>query len=235
MERNGPRRGPWVGVACEINEFWRKTRITRRQNTTMKRTWSLVIVVALVSVVAIACGQPPQEDVKAAQAEMEKARQAQADKWAPTEFGAADQAMSAAQAEIAAQNEKWMKNYDKAKELLAKSKEEASKAAEAAVANKEQSKKDAEAALAAADSSLQAADASLKTAPVTKDSKADLQLFKNDLSTLHGTLDTARQAFSTEDYKSALDSAGSVKERATAIVDQIAAAKQKKAAKGMRK
>ena len=75
----------------------------------MKRTWILVSVAALASLIAVACAQPPQDDVNAAQAEMDKAHQAQADKWAPTEFAAADQAMNAAQEGIKAQNDKWLK------------------------------------------------------------------------------------------------------------------------------
>src|SRR6266568_209088 len=84
----------------------------------MNRRINIIAAVALGCVAAVACAQAPQEDVSAAQAEVDKARQAQADTWAPNEFQAADQAMKAAQDEIQAQNAKWMKNYDKAKELL---------------------------------------------------------------------------------------------------------------------
>ena len=51
---------------------------------------------ALVAAVALGCAKAPQEDVGAAQSEIDRARQAQADVWAPNEFQAADQAMSAA-------------------------------------------------------------------------------------------------------------------------------------------
>jgi hypothetical protein len=195
----------------------------------MKR-FSLLTVAALVMFVAVGCAKPPQEDITAANAEMDKARQAQAQNWAPNEFRAADEAMNAANAEIKAQDEKWFKSYDKAKELLAKAKEDGAKASEAAVANKEQAKKDAEAAMAAADTAIQSAEAALKVAPVTKDSKADLQLFKNDLATLRTTLDGAKASFGSEDYKKALESANSVKDQATSIGTQLEQAKQKKAA-----
>ena len=178
----------------------------------MKRSWIVINLVALIVLAALACAKAPQDDIGAAQAEMDKANQAHADTWAPTEYAAAKEAMDAATAEIAAQDGKWMKNYDKGKELLAKAKENAAKATEVAAANREQTKKDAEAGLAAADTAIQAAEAALKTAPQTKDSKADLALMKNDLATLRATLDQARQSFSSEDYKRALDSAGSVKE-----------------------
>src|SRR6266705_3121609 len=187
---------------------------TRRSTHTMSRRLSIIATVALIAVAAVACAKAPQEDVDAAKADMDKARQVQAETWAPNEFQAADQAMTAADAEIQDQNGKWMKNYDKA--------------TTAAAANKEQAKKDAEAAVAAADTALQTAEGNLKVAPVGKDSKADLALYKSDLETLKGTLDQARQAFSSEDYKKALESANSVKEKATSIADKLEEAKKKR-------
>jgi hypothetical protein len=194
----------------------------------MKR-FTVPTLAAVVMILAVGCAKPPQEDISAAQAEMDKARQAQAETWAANEYRGANEAMNAAQAEITAQNEKWFKNYDKAKELLATAKTDATKAAEAAAANKAQAKSDAEAAMSAADTALGTAEAALKVAPVTKDSKADLELFKNDLATLRSTLDAARASFASEDYKKALESANSVKDQATSIATQLEQAKAKRA------
>ncbi len=196
----------------------------------MKRSLTVISVVGLLALAAMACAKAPDEDINAAKAEMDKARQAQAETWAPTEFKAADETMNAANAEIAAQNDKWMKNFDKAKELLAKAKEDAAKASEAAVANKEQAKKDADAAISAADTALKTAEAALKVAPRTKDSKADLALYEKDLGTLRANLDGARQAFGSADYKKALENANSVKDSATKIADQLEQAKKKRGA-----
>jgi len=193
----------------------------------MKR-FNLLTLAAVVMFLAVGCAKPPQDDISATQAEMDKARQAQAETWAADEFKGANEAMNAAQAEITAQNEKWFKNYDKAKELLSTAKADAAKAAEAAVANKEQAKNDADAAMAAADTALTTAEADLKVAPVTKDSKADLELFKNDLATLRSTLDAAKASFGSEDYKKALESANSVKDQATSIATQLEEAKAKR-------
>lgn len=195
----------------------------------MSRRNSIVATAALVFVAAVACAKAPQEDISAAQADLDKAREAQAETWAPNEYQAADSTWKAANDEIQAQNAKWIKNYDKAKELLTKAKEEASTAAQAAAANKEQARTDSEAAIAAADTALAAAEAGLKVAPVTKDSRADLALFKSDIENLRGTLEQARQAFSSEDFKKALESANSVKDKATSIADQLEQAKQKRA------
>jgi hypothetical protein len=201
----------------------------------MSRRNSIVATAALVFVAAVACAKAPQEDISAAQSDLDKAREAQAETWAPNEYQAADSTWKAANDEIQAQNAKWIKNYDKAKELLTKAKEEASKAAQAAAANKEQARTDSEAAIAAADTALAAAEAGLKVAPVTKDSRADLALFKSDIENLRGTLEQARQAFSSEDFKRALESANSVKDKATSIADQLEQAKQKRAGQARKK
>jgi hypothetical protein len=184
--------------------------------------------VVFVAALAAACAKAPQEDVGAAEAEIGKAREAQADVWAPNEFQAADQAMTAAKSEIEAQNGKWLKNYDRAKELLAQARDEAAKAATAAAANKEQARQDAETALTEADTALQAAEAAHKSAPMTKDSKADLALYRSDLDTLRQTLDAARQAFDAGDYKKTLESTASVKEKAGQIAADLEAARQKR-------
>jgi len=196
----------------------------------MKRT-ALLTLAAVAMLLAVGCAKPPQDEISATQAEMDRARQAQAETWAASEFQGANEALNAAQAEISTQNEKWLKNYDKAKELLATAKADAAKAAEAAVANKEQAKNDADAAVTAADTALATAEAALKVAPVTKDSKADLELFKTDLATLRSTLDAARASFGSEDYKKALESANSVKDQATTIATQLEEAKAKRGGK----
>ena len=86
-----------------------------------------VLVMALVTVVA--CGKPPQEDIDAAKAALDAAKTAQADKWAGTDYQTAESSLSAAQAEVDAQAQKWFKNYDKAKELMMTAKADAEKAA----------------------------------------------------------------------------------------------------------
>src|SRR5262245_59772947 len=105
-------------VAARVSGPKREQKPVRRQRPIMKRTALLLTLAASVVFVAVGCAKPPQDDIAATQAEMDKARQAQAETWAPNELKAADEAMNAAQTEINAQNEKWFKNYDKAKELL---------------------------------------------------------------------------------------------------------------------
>jgi len=195
----------------------------------MKRSWFGLAVLVMALVTVVACGKPPQEDIDAAKAALEAAKTAQAEKWAETEYQTADSSLSAAQAEVDAQAQKWFKNYDKAKELMVTAKADADKAAAAAVANKETAKNEATTAIADATAALDAANTALAGAPKGKDTKADLELFKQDLDGLTATLAEAQTAMGSEDYNAAKDKASSVKEKATSISDQIAQAAAKRA------
>ena len=193
----------------------------------MKRSWLGLAVLALV-LATVACAKPPQSDIDAAKAAMDDA-QPMAEKWASAEWQAAQSSMSAAQAEIDAQNQKWFKNYDHAKELLAQAKADAEKAKAAAATNKETAKNEATTAIADATTAVEAAKTALAGAPKGKDTKADLALFQQDLDGMSTTLSEAQTAMQSEDYTTAKDKANSVKEKATSISDQIAQAAAKKA------
>jgi hypothetical protein len=195
----------------------------------MKRSWFGLAVLVMALVTVVACGKPPQEDMDAAKAAMDDAKSAQADKWASTEFQAAESSMNAAQAEVDAQSQKWFKNYDKAKEMMNTAKSDAEKAKAAGIANKEAAKNAAGTAIADATTALEAAKTALAGAPKGKDTKADLELFKQDLEGLAATLTEAQTAVGSEDYNTAKDKADSVKEKATSISDQIAQAAAKRA------
>jgi len=176
----------------------------------------------------VACAKPPQGDIDAAKAAMDDA-QPMAEKWASTEWQAAQSSMSAAQAEIDAQNQKWLKNYDKAKEMLAQTKADAEAAKAAATTNMETAKNEATTAIADATAAIEAAKTALAGAPKGKDTKADLALFQQDLDAMGTTLTEAQTAMQSEDYNTARDKANSVKEKATSISDQIGQAAAKKA------
>jgi hypothetical protein len=195
----------------------------------MKRSWFGMAVLVMALVMVVACGKPPQAEIDAAKAALEAARAAAADKWAETDYQTAESSLSNAEAEVDAQAQKWFKNYDKAKELMETAKADAERAAAAAVANKETAKNEATAAIADATTALEEAKTALAGAPKGKDTKADLELFKQDLEGLAATLTEAQAAMDGEDYYGAKDKASSVKEKATSISDQIAQAAAKRA------
>jgi protein TonB len=91
----------------------------------------------LLAITAAGCGAPPSADVDAAKAALDKAVADGAGQYATEALKAAEDARAALDAELKAQDGKWFKSYDKAKELAAAAKAASEKAAAEAVAAKE--------------------------------------------------------------------------------------------------
>jgi TonB family protein len=115
-----------------------------------------------IALMATGCASPPATDVDAAKAAIDKAANQGADRFAPESLKSAQDARAALDAELKAQDDKWVKSYDKAKELAVAAKNAGDKAAADAAVGKE--KADAIAAKARADAA--AAKARAAIAPV---------------------------------------------------------------------
>lgn len=188
----------------------------------------------VLAVVFAGCAKAPETEMKEAQASLEDARNtAQADKWASAEYQSAKTSLDNANAEVEAQNQRFalMRNFDKAKEMYALAKADAAKAKQAAVANKETAKNEANTKLQEATTAIQAARDALSKAPVTKDTRADIQLFTSDLDGLDQSLGEVRNMISSEDYTGASSKAATVTQQANDIATKLTEAAEKAAAK----
>ena len=117
----------------------------------------LVRFLALTLGLAVAvtgCGAPPDTDVAAAKAAVDRAASEHADQYAAESLKAAQDAQAALDAELKAQSDSWFKSYDKSKELAATAKAAGEKAAADAAAGK--AKADAAAAKVKADAAAKA-------------------------------------------------------------------------------
>ena len=115
-----------------------------------------------LAITVTGCASPPNADVDAAKAAVDRAATDRADQYAAESLKAAQDARAALDAELKAQEGKWFKSYDKTKELAVAAKAAGDKAAADAVAGKE--KADAVAAKEKADAA--AARAKARMAPV---------------------------------------------------------------------
>ena len=106
-------------------------------------------IVLSLAITGTGCASPPNADVDAAKAAVDKAATDGAGQYAPESLKAAQDAQAALEVELKAQEDKWFKSYDKTRELAAAAKAAGDKAAADAVAGKE--KADAAAAKAKAD------------------------------------------------------------------------------------
>ena len=133
-----------------------------------------------LALVVTGCAAPPTAEVDAAKAAVDKAVADRADQYAAETLKAAQEARAALEAELTAQEGKWFKSYDKAKELAAAAKAAGEKAAADAVAAKEQA--DAVAAKEQADA---AARAKAKAAAIRVGGKIEPPIKMNDVKPVY--------------------------------------------------
>jgi TonB family protein len=107
-----------------------------------------------LAITVTGCASPPNADVDAARAALDRAAADRADQYAAESLKAAQDARAALDAELKAQEGKWLKSYDRTKELAAAAKAAGDKAMVEAVAGKE--KADAIAAKEKADAAARA-------------------------------------------------------------------------------
>jgi protein TonB len=104
----------------------------------MRTTVRFLAMTLALAVTAAGCATPPSADIDAAKAAVDKAVADGAGQYAADAVKAAQDARAALDAELLAQDGKWFKSYDKARELAAAAKAAGDKAAADAVAAKEQ-------------------------------------------------------------------------------------------------
>ena len=147
----------------------------------MRRVIVGLQIVALGLALTVAgCAAPPTADLDAARAAVDTAVTSGADQYAAESLKAAQEARAALDAELAAQDAKWFKSYDRAKELALAAKAAGDKAAADAVAAKETA--DAAAAKAIADA---AAREKAKAAAVRVGGKIKPPIKMNDVAPVY--------------------------------------------------
>lgn len=96
----------------------------------------VVIALGIVTTVT-ACASPPDADVNAGRAALDRAASEGAGKYAPEALKAAQDAQASVDAELKVQEGKWFKSYDRTRELAVATKAAGDRAVAEAVAGKE--------------------------------------------------------------------------------------------------
>jgi hypothetical protein len=202
----------------------------------MKSKKSFLMIAGLAMMVfAAGCGKQPVEDITAAKSAVDALVAEGADKYATEELKLANDDLSAAMAEVKAQDEKTFKNYDKAKELLAKAKAAADTAKADVPAKKEQAKAAATAAQEAAKTAVDEATSLLAKAPKGKGTQADIEAMKADVAGLEQSLTEVQSLIDGGDYNAAAEKANPIKDKAAELSAQITEAMAKVAKGGKKK
>jgi hypothetical protein len=196
----------------------------------MRIRFGILVMVLGLAVTVVGCGSAPTADIDAATTAITAAGTAGAADYAAPSLKEAEDAKAALDAELKAQEGKWFKSYDKAKELAVAAKAAGEKAASDAAAGKEKAKADATQGIADAKAALTEAQGLLDKAPKGKGSAADIAAMKTDLTTAATTITEAEAALGNMNYLDAKAKAESARNAATTVktaVEEAMAAKKK--------
>jgi hypothetical protein len=193
----------------------------------MKNVVKIMVLGVFVMSLFMSCAKQPTQEITDAKAAVEAATTAGADVYAPDELKKLNDELTAATDEVNTQSKKFFKKYGPAKEMLAKVKADADALAASIPAKKEAAKNAAMTAQQEAQAALDEAKALLDKAPKGKGTRADIEAMKADLKGLEDSFPDIQAAIDREDYFGASNTAATIKEKATAISDQVKAAMEK--------
>jgi len=188
---------------------------------------SLTLVLAML-VVLTSCSKQPTQEMGDAKAAIDSVIADGGEKYANDEVKVLNDELTAAMDEVKVQDGKFIKNYDKAKEMLAKVKSSAETLYAELPARREKAKNDSIAALDAAKTAVSNANMMLAKAPKGKGTKADIEAMRADVSGIEAALTEAQGMIDNEDYLGATDKANSAKVKADEVADMISQAMAKK-------
>ncbi|KAA0229454.1 DUF4398 domain-containing protein [candidate division KSB1 bacterium] len=188
---------------------------------------SLGIVMLLF---VMGCKEPPTQLLADADAAMQAAQTAEANRYAADLFNAAKDSLSAAQAEVEQQNSKFalMRNYDRAAALLNSAVAAFNSAKDAAATNKETVKAEAEALIAQVTTKIEDAKKLMAKAPKGKEGKAALELIQGDINAVESGLSEAQTALTGGDFLTARDKVQAAASKIDSVIGELESAIGKK-------
>jgi DNA repair exonuclease SbcCD ATPase subunit len=204
----------------------------------MKGSWKIsafgLVVLALL-VVGVGCAKAPTEDIEKAKATTSAAVAGDGAKYAPAESKALQDSLNKALDEVKAQDEKWFKNYDNAKNMLTKVSSDAEALKGTVAKKKEEAKQKATALLAEDKAAVEDAKKLLAKAPKGKGSKADIEAMKSDVKGLEEGLAEVQKLIDGGNFLDAVTKAQAIKDKAASVSEQVKSAMAKTGAKPAKK
>lgn len=192
----------------------------------MKKLLGVLVALAMVATLS-ACGKPPVEEINATKASVEAAAGEGAAKYVADDYKKVNDELNAALAEVKVQEEKWFKNFDKAKQLLATAKADAEALKAKTVTVKEELKKKAGEDLVAAQTAVADAKGLVEKAPKGKGTAADIEQMKADVAGLEAALAEIQPLIDSGEYVAASEKAVAIKDKAAALSTEVQAVMDK--------
>lgn len=174
-----------------------------------------------MTLVAVGCGEPPQQELDAAKAALDAAKAAEAEVYAPDTYRSASNKLSEAN------NKVEQKDYEGAKASAIEAKSLADRAKSEADTSKRQIRDEAQAVINRVSPGLADARTSLNNAPRGKGADSDLDQLGADLSQAEANLSDARSNLNSGKFKDALSQARSAEGKLSGIQGSVQTANQK--------
>lgn len=188
----------------------------------MNRTGQILGPLALVTLLAAGCTQPPAEQLDAAEKAVADARQSGAPTYAADEYAKLEGTLAAVKKEVAEQDGKFalFRDYGKAEQLAASAKADAERVKTDTAKKKDEAKAAALQAQQVAQEAVKATVDLVAQAPVGKD-RAALEAIKNDTEALKASLNQVQIAIDKEDYPAAQAQAKAIHDKSQALSGEI--------------
>ncbi|TSA26286.1 MAG: hypothetical protein D4R67_08125 [Bacteroidetes bacterium] len=195
-----------------------------------KKLFLMLVGLGTILMLTTSCAKLPQEDMDAANASIEAAKAAEADRYVPAEFNALQDTMTKATTEIEAQKSKFslFRSYKAAKVLLAKVDTMAKTVTENAIARKEEVKNEVQTALTEITPMIDEVKALIKKAPRGKEGKAALEAIQTDLAGVEATLTEVTTLINNGDYLTAQEKLNAAKAKLESLKQELQEAIAKK-------
>ncbi len=176
------------------------------------------------------CAEAPKQAIDAANAAMEAAKAAEADRYSPDLFNAAKDSLNSAMAEVENQNAKFalMRNYGHAQQLLDSAVGSFNSAKDAAAANKEAVRVEADTLAKALVAGIETAKKLMTKAPRGKEGKAALEMIQNDINAVEASVAEINTTMASGDFIAARDKAKASLAKINSIVEELNQAIAKK-------
>jgi hypothetical protein len=192
-----------------------------------------LVMVALALLVFVGCAKPPEAEIQKATSSIDAARLAEAEVYAPASFQVASDTLNAANAAKTEADGKFalFRSYSKAKALYVSADLLAAKAANDAATEKEKVRVEVDAKIKEVQVLIDSVTVALKKAPRGKGNKADIALLETQLAGVATSFTDAQNDFTAGKYMVAKQKLDGVVQQANDVMNQIEAAKAKKAGK----
>ena len=169
----------------------------------------------------VACEQPPEEEIKAAEGALSKAKAAEADVYAEEIFRSATNTLKDAKDKVE-QGE-----YEEARAAAIEAEERANQSVSQAETNKAKTRDDAQAIIDSTSPSVAEAREALNAAPRGKGADGDSDQFDADLGEAEASLNSARGSLENGMFKDALAQAQAAESKLGGVQDAVKTAMQK--------